>query len=663
MKREMEVVRRRDMRRGNDGVLVNVGAGMPLSAEGAEVANGMRVMCSAVAEGREWLLGCDGEGRIYVWSPATGAPVVVADAGCEVMCAVESGRNEVVVMTANGRVFLDYSSGTGWRYRGKATGLPGVSIAAEAAEGLSGIAAGVSLGSVDLREGLTGKMLRQLGDAVVPTVNRLLNSARRSGMTVMPVRARWLMEDRAGNIIARGEERTAGGLQEDITITTSIDSTGRTGAMEVSIVPMAIMATAGAKEGAGGNWAEHIGKIRIEASGQEEWKVRREDMEWRIEHAAGGEATLKLIFRRPAPVSDGRVALTEVTLIEPHDSEETTKRVHPARKLTAPDTAEESIVRIMNERGFTARHVAKHGDTLVWGGLRTTDGSFEASGMVATSRTDKGLTLTDAQDCGEPGIAALAGATRRGGSWGPGCGHVYGLTRDGILGIAVSGARRTLSISKLCNRGLHGTAMNCAATSNGVAFATSGGHEIAIASGTMSRRLATRETERICSLGYDAVHNELTAWYESGIRETFELSHTNGSGAETHINTTAPEATGIVSSGAMMAVSAPDGSVTDQAAERADLNGTAQIEAEAPGQDGARGVMIEMSAAYCSGTIETGTCGGNDAAYSPAAVYSLSGEVRSGLRLGIPLPPRQKIKVKITMTECRNLRIGKIWIY
>lgn len=659
----MTVVKRVNVRRGVDGVLAGVGPGMPIGVSNAE---GMRVICAATAEGREWLMGCDDEGRIYVWM-ASGMPVAVAEAGCEVMCAVESGRNEVVVMTGQGRVFLDYSPATGWTSRGKATRLPQVTIEAEAAEKLSGMAAGLSLGSVDLREGLTDKMVRQIGNAVVPVVNSLLNSARRRGMTVNPVTARWLLEDRAGNVIAGGVETTAGGLQEDIKITTTIDSTGRTGAMEVSIVPTALRATVEAKNGANGNWAEYIGNVRIETSGQEEWRVSREEMEWRIEHPASGEATLTLIFRRPTTTNAGRMALTEVTLIEPDATEERTARVWPARKpkwLSQDDeTMTRKLIQRLNERGFTARHATKHGDTIVWSGIRPSDGGDEMRGLVGTSRAGKGLTLTDAQDCGEPGTAALVSAQRRGGSWGFGCGHVYGLTRDGILGISVSGAKRALSISKLSNAGLYGTAMNCAATKDGVAFATSGGREIAIAEGTICRRIATREKERISSLGYDAVHNELTAWYESGTRETFELNHINGMEPESHINTNMPEATGIVSTGAMMAVSAKDGSLTDQAEERADLNGTAAIEAETRGERGAKGVIAEMSAAYCAGSIEIGTCGGDDSAYSPAAIYNISGEVRSGFRLNTPLPPRQKIKVKIEMTECRNLRIDKIWIY
>lgn len=632
------ILKRKNMRAGIDGMLHSVSEGTPV------VTGGVKPMCRAYGGGQVWIIMTDGKGGIYAVTAEdlrdglSAMPRRVAQLDEEPMCMTGTSDNELVIMTTDNREFLDYTDGA-WVYRGRLGKLPSVTIA-ETDVSVSATIDSMDLSSIDLREGLSDKERRKVAKNIIPTVKRLIAIARKGGGTVMPVRIRWLITDKKGNITGKSEPIITGGIPGGIiSMSMSIAENGSVSGGTVTVSAKKITITVGSSAEMSGRWSDHTGQLITECSGEGEWDITEDNMEWRIERPSSGDAVMTVMFRAPeSDMSDA--AMTKRKEIDISATEERSINLKAAKKYERAKNS--SMAEILSEEPFTAAHGLKHGDVIIWAGIKSNGKVMP--GIIAAARSNQGLTVTDTADCGDPGIEALAGAARKASTWGFGCGHVYGMTRGGIYGIAVSGTKRKLSVSMLTSGELHGDKLTTAATSEGVAIAINGGIEIAEIRGTGKRSIATRPEKRTVWLGYDPAHDELYAGYEDGSSEVFELQNRKGGHTESHegYRLTAEH---VMTTEGMLLVT-HNGTTTNLSKERKDKAADIEIIQEQPMAGSVNGIHIGISAEEFDGTIETGVCSGQDN-YSPIATYRVRGAIRSGIKLNTPLPHREKMRVTV----------------
>lgn len=217
-------------------------------------------------------------------------------------------------------------------------------------------------------------------------------------------------------------------------------------------------------------------------------------------------------------------------------------------------------------------------------------------GMIAAARLDGEITDTALTGMR---ILRLAGAARSSSTWGFGCGHVYGLCTGGILGIAVTGRDRRLSVSMLAAEGCLGMS---ARADKGEYVVAASANRVLLLSGTGCRTAIRRPGLEITAITYNAAYDELALRYAGGEVEVFDAA------------------------GSYMA-----------------CDGPSLITLMWP--SGRRGPLsVLLTAGEFHGTLELFTAG---RLRSTVARWRIDGPVRSPLRLGVPLPPRWRHGITI----------------
>lgn len=220
-------------------------------------------------------------------------------------------------------------------------------------------------------------------------------------------------------------------------------------------------------------------------------------------------------------------------------------------------------------------------------------------GMIAVARLDGEITDTALTGMD---ILSLAGAARSSSTWGFGCGHVYGLCAGGILGIAVTGRLRHLSVSMLTAEGCSGLS---ARADKGEYVVTTSADRVLLLSGTGCRTAIRRPGLQITAIAYDAAHDELALRFADGSVEVFDAA------------------------GSYMSDDGPSLITLMWPSSR-------------------RGPLsVLLTAREFHGSLELFTAGRET---STVARWNIDGPIRSPLRLGVPLPPRWRHGITIEGT-------------
>ncbi len=647
-------------------------------AEGVPVMTGnVRPVGVATADGRSWLIVSDGCGKMGVisgeWKVESGereesgewrvesgergergewrvesegpvAPLWVAQLEEEPMCVTGCADGEVIMMTQDGPEYIDYETDEGertWRYRGRLRSLPDVRIEAEEGAMISVTTGSMSLSGGDLRDGLSESDRRRLADVTAGAVNDLIKMARDAGYNVMPVATRWKLTDTHGNILKADELRLTGGIAGGkITAETTVDSTGRTGPITIGFRATRMRMTAGSSGTMSGNWGRHVGMAIAEAGNEPEWRATSGNMKWRIERPASGDAKLTIEYELPEAETRSGCVPKQTAVTEVDSTEE--RSVYLGRGGYEAESEEEARRRALNEGGFVARRGIRYGDTIVWADITDRDGKRNR-GLVVTARSPRSLTIESMADCGDEAIECMAGAARKSSTWGFGSGHIYGLSRRGVCGIAVSGVSRKLSVTMLTGDGIPGGAECVAPTADGVAIITSDGHEVAMISGTGRRSLKRSGGKvRYVAVGYDGIHNELAVTDETGECIVMELDN----GTE-RVQTPGVKARYMFGQGGHLYVSDGETGTVDMSMGRADRMPEIEAVYKRRTEERVRAVSIDMTAEWVEGQIDVASGGGRYGRYQTRARYDVKGEVRSPLRMTCPLPKREYVMVRI----------------
>lgn len=220
-------------------------------------------------------------------------------------------------------------------------------------------------------------------------------------------------------------------------------------------------------------------------------------------------------------------------------------------------------------------------------------------GMIAAARLDGEITDTALTGMD---ILSLAGAARSSSTWGFGCGHVYGLCSGGILGIAVTGRDRRLSVSLLTAEGCSGLS---ARADKGEYVVTASADRVLLLSGTGCRTAIRRPGLQITAIACDAAHDELALRFADGSVEVFDAAGSYMSDAGPSLIT-------------LMWPSSRRGPLS-----------------------------VLLTAREFHGSLELFTAGRET---STVARWNIDGPIRSPLRLGVPLPPRWRHGITIEGT-------------